>query len=157
MTGGRTGPLLLLSAAEWKRGPCQQTGDRISTASVRSDTHGSAPAPGMSQSPHRCHLTVRTSLDEVDSPHHPTHGQHPCNPFPQKWTGKRHRASEAKEPPVLSASLLIRTQVTEDQSPKVKGAGAEMNQKATSADTHAPNPKHTGTCVSFIWGHGALE
>ena len=157
MTGGQTGPLLLLSAAEWKRGPCQQTGDRISTASVHSDTRGSAPAPGVSQSPDRCHLTVGTSRDEVDSPHHPIHGQHPCNPFPRKRTGKTHRASEAKEPPVLSASLLMRTQVTEDQSPKVKGAEAEMNQKARSADTHAPNPKHTETCASFIWCHRALE
>ncbi|KAG5207856.1 hypothetical protein JEQ12_017620 [Ovis aries] len=91
------------------------------------------------------------SRDEVDSPHHPIHGQHPCNPFPRKRTGKTHRASEVKDPPVLSASLLMRTQVTEDQSPKVKGAEAEMNQKASYSGNNSRHQRQSRLERKMYW------
>lgn len=77
-----------------------------------------------------------------------THAIH----FPETDRKRHTEHREAKDPPVLSASLLMRTQVTEDQSPKVSGAQRlKMNQKARSVDTHAQTP-NTPKPVLLLFG-----
>lgn len=106
MTGGRTEPLLLLGAAGWKRGRAsrQKTQDPPPWGTWGWAT--SVPAPGVTQPPHRGHVTVGTSAAGQTTVINTLQvaNSHESLAFPQKEPAKTHRLSEAQGPHVIILS-----------------------------------------------------